>query len=508
MAHIVLAGRFDDPNFARAELLADKLARALPEYHVRKLPVAPADWPEWLATKCREEKWTHAETTLVWREAGEENPAAMYIGDWDAFKGLSSIYYGVSLEEEEEQVADNTIANGRMGALVAPMPLPKAPLSVCITGAAGQTAYNLVYHIASGYVFGDDQPLQLRLLDLPPLKAKMDGLRMELEDCAFPLCPCPEVHTNPDEAFADVDIAVLLAAIPREAYSDPMLRCTNRRDVLRANTVIFKEHGLSLNRVGKSSTKVVVVANPSNTNALIVAAHASNLPRANFSCLSRLDQNRTAAQVAQKLNVAYHPEDHDLHINGRAIRNITVWGNHSDTQVPDVSHAFVINEGGIFGAGATAPVKALIQDKAFLTNDLMTLVRRRGKAIVRARRVTPAMSAARAIADHLRDLWFGSEPGEWSSMGVMSDGNPYGVQPGIFFSFPVRIKAGGQWSFVGGLDLDEELRDKLSTSAEELRVERDAALTLCGLPVPVATEPDQASQSGMDQAPDDVTAQA
>ena len=139
-----------------------------------------------------------------------------------------------------------------------------------------------------------------------------------------------------------------------------------------------------------------------------------------------------------------------------------MWGNHSDTQVPDVSHAFVINEGGIFGAGATAPVKALIQDKAFLTNDLMTLVRRRGKAIVRARRVTPAMSAARAIADHLRDLWFGSEPGEWSSMGVMSDGNPYGVQPGIFFSFPVRIKAGGQWSFVGGLDLDEELRDKLS----------------------------------------------
>jgi malate dehydrogenase len=129
--------------------------------------------------------------------------------------------------------------------------------------------------------------------------------------------------------------------------------------------------------------------------------------------------------------------------------------------VPDVSQAYVIDEGGIFGAGATAPVTALIHDKAFLANDLMTLVRRRGKAIVRARRVTPAMSAARAISDHLRDLWFGSQPGEWSSMGVMSDGNPYGVRAGIFFSFPVRIEAGGEWSFVGGLDIDEELRDKL-----------------------------------------------
>ncbi|EDQ84763.1 uncharacterized protein MONBRDRAFT_39154 [Monosiga brevicollis MX1] len=366
------------------------------------------------------------------------------------------------------------------------MQFSKPTLTVCVTGAAGYTAYNLVYLIASGEVFGHDQPVALRLLDIPLLQAKMEGVQMELQDCAFRLLKDVSTHTSPDAAFKNVDYAILLSAIPRSEDADPMLRCNNRLDVLRANTVIFKEHGLAFDRVAKPTTKVVVVANPSATNALIVSSFAKSVPKENFTSLAWLDQNRAAAHIAARLNEDKLESTVPLQHTGRDIRNLIVWGNHSDTMFPDTRQAVIVQP-----KPELPPVKlrAVLRDDGFLLKDLVDHVRQRGKAIVRKRQTTPAMSAARAVADHVCALHGGTREGETVSMGVYTNGNPYQVADGLFFSFPVKIKAGGEWHIVKNIQLDESQRDRIQASARELAAERHAAFILCGIALPEPASP-------------------
>eukprot|EP00045_Choanoeca_perplexa_P010353 m.104476 g.104476 ORF g.104476 m.104476 type:complete len:511 (-) comp15247_c0_seq1:1178-2710(-) len=484
MAFFVITGRQNCEFYNKAELLGDQLRRSLPAFHVEFRPIEPEEWPSTLATLCQQYGWQHSSSPLIWRQAGEDNPTPSLVGGYTEFATMMARWYNVNLSADDQHVTTNTAAHTGPTLRAIPMSYSVKPLSVCITGAAGQTAYNLAFSIGSGDAFGKNQPVSIRLLDLPLVTSKLHGLMMELEDCAFPLCKSVSVHSSPDAAFKNVDYAILLSAIPRTLGADPLVRCNNRRDVLRANTAIFKEHGLALDRVGKPTTKVIVVANPSATNALIVSACAKSLPKTNFSSLSRLDQNRTCAQVAAKLNSLLPSPEPALLFSGRSIRNIAIWGNHSDTMVPDLTHARVTDADGAYGGQHSASVVAALHDEDFMTSELVETVRTRGKTIVAHRRMTPAMSGSKAVCDHLYNLHNGTKEGEFTNMGVYTDNNPYGVPDGLFFSFPCVIQPGGRWQVKAGLEVDERTKHLLQTSVQELVAERHAAFTLCGLSLP------------------------
>lgn len=328
------------------------------------------------------------------------------------------------------------------------------PLNVLITGAAGQIAYSLLYSVAKGDVFGANQPIRLTLLDIEAMMGVMTGVVMELTDCALPLLKSVVPTSDIATAFKDIDVAILVGAMPRREGME-------RKDLLKANVRIFKQQGEALSQYAKKTVKVVVVGNPANTNAFICKLYAKGIPPENFTCLTRLDQNRAQSQIANRIGVS-----------AQDVRNIIIWGNHSSTQFPDVTHATVTV------GGQNVKVNDAVKDENWLKNEFISVVQKRGAAVIAARKLSSAMSAAKAICDHLRDWWFGTKEGQWVSMGVPSDGS-YGIEAGLIYSFPIQIKPDHTYSIVQGLSIDDFARAKLDATQQELIEERDDALKAC-----------------------------
>jgi malate dehydrogenase len=314
------------------------------------------------------------------------------------------------------------------------------PVRVTVTGAAGQIGYSLVFRIASGQLLGPDQPVDLRLLEIPPAMGALEGVAMEIVDCAFPLLAGLDLHDNPEEAFEGVNIALLVGSRPRTKGME-------RAELLSENGKIFTGQGKALNEKAASDVKVLVVGNPANTNCLIAMNNAPDIPRERFTSMMRLDHNRAIAQLAAK--VAAPVTD---------VSKMGVWGNHSPTMYPDLFHAQV-------GGEQAAKV---VDDQAWIENDFLPNVGKRGAAIIEARGASSAASAASAAIDHVHDWVAGTS--EWVSMGVVSDGS-YGVPEGLISGFPCTC-SGGDWSIVQGLDLDDFSRSKIDASVAELSDER------------------------------------
>ena len=325
----------------------------------------------------------------------------------------------------------------------------KAPVRVAVTGAAGQISYSLLFRIASGEMLGKDQPVILQLLEIEPAMNALKGVIMELEDCAFPLVQGIIASHDPMVAFKDIDIALLVGARPRSKGME-------RKDLLEANGAIFTVQGKALAAVAKKEVKVLVVGNPANTNALIALKSSAGLNPRNFTAMLRLDHNRAYSQLAAK--TASHTTE---------INKIVVWGNHSATQYPDISAATVK------GTAATDLV-----DQNWLVTDFIPTVQKRGAAIIDARGLSSAASAANAAIEHIRDWVLGTKEGEFVSMGVPSDGS-YGIPEGVIYGFPCSCKD-GEYTIVQGLAVSEFSRERMNATLQELTEERDAVKHLLG----------------------------
>ncbi|CAN5241028.1 malate dehydrogenase [soil metagenome] len=322
------------------------------------------------------------------------------------------------------------------------------PVRVAVTGAAGQIGYSLLFRIASGALLGPDQPVSLQLLEITPALGALDGVAMELDDCAFPLLVGITKSDDAGEAFDGADIALLVGSRPRTKGME-------RGDLLSANGAIFTAQGKALAERASSDVKVLVVGNPANTNALIAMSNAPDIPSAQFSAMTRLDHNRAMAQLAAKTSATVGD-----------IARMTIWGNHSATQYPDLFHATV---NGTVAAD-------IVGDQAWLEEEFIPTVQKRGVAIIEARGASSAASAANAAIDHVRDWLAGTPEGDWVSMAVPSDGS-YGVPEGLISSFPCTTEDGA-WEIVSGLDIDDFSRSRIDTSVAELAEERDAVAEL------------------------------
>ena len=321
--------------------------------------------------------------------------------------------------------------------------MSKAPVRVAVTGAAGQIGYSLVFRIASGAMLGPDQPVILQLLDLPQGMQALSGVAMELDDCAFPLLHGIVCSDDPMVAFKDADYALLVGARPRSKGME-------RKDLLEANAQIFTVQGKALNAVANRNVKVVVVGNPANTNALITAMSAPDLDPRNITALMRLDHNRALSQISAKTG---------LHTT--ALSKMIVWGNHSVTQYPDIS---VLEANG-------AKVWPTINDEAWYVDTFIPTVAKRGAAIIEARGLSSAASAANAAIEHIRDWALGTPAGDWVTMGIPSDGS-YGIPEGVVYGFPVTC-ANGTYSIVQGIEINDFSRARMDATYAELLEERD-----------------------------------
>ena len=326
------------------------------------------------------------------------------------------------------------------------------PVRVAVTGGAGQIGYSLLFRIASGEMLGKDQPVILQLLEIPDERAQkaLKGVMMELDDCAFPLLQGMVPASDPMVAFVDADVALLVGARPRGPGME-------RKDLLEANGKIFAPQGKALSEVAKRSVKVLVVGNPANTNCLIAMNNAPKLKPSNFSAMMRLDHNRALTQVAQKIGKPV-----------TEIKKLTVWGNHSATQYPDL---FQATAGG-------KKIWPMINDQAWLENNFIPTIQKRGAAIIDARGLSSAASAANAAIDHVRDWVKGTKAGTWVSMGIPSDGS-YGVPAGMIYGFPVTCK-NGKYKIVKGLDQSAFSKARMQATLKELQEERDSILGLLG----------------------------
>jgi malate dehydrogenase len=322
--------------------------------------------------------------------------------------------------------------------------MTRTPVNVTVTGAAGQIGYALLFRIASGQLLGPDTPVKLRLLEIPQAVQAAEGTAMELDDCAFPLLHGIDISDDPNVAFDGVNVALLVGARPRTKGME-------RGDLLEANGGIFGPQGKAINDHAADDVKVLVVGNPANTNALIARSHAPDVPADRFTAMTRLDHNRAVTQLAKKTGVAVSE-----------VRRLTIWGNHSATQYPDIFHAEV--------AGKNAA--ETVNDEAWLTDEFIPTVAKRGAAIIAARGASSAASAANAAIDHVHTWVNGTPEGDWTSAGVISDGS-YGVEEGLISSFPVTA-AGGRLEIVQGLDINDYSRARIDASVRELAEERDA----------------------------------
>jgi malate dehydrogenase len=328
--------------------------------------------------------------------------------------------------------------------------MPKSPVRVAVTGAAGQIGYSLLFRIASGEMLGKDQPVILQMLEIPDEKAQkaLKGVMMELDDCAFPLLHGMVAASDPMVAFKDVEVALLVGARPRGPGME-------RKDLLEANGKIFGPQGKALDRVASRNVKVLVIGNPANTNCLIAMKNAPGLKPTQFTGMMRLDHNRAASQISHKISKPV-----------TSLRKITVWGNHSATQYPDIFQAECDGK----------KVWPMINDQAWLEQSFIPTVQKRGAAIIDARGLSSAASAANAAIDHIRDWIFGGREGDWVTMGVPSDGS-YGVPEGVIFGYPVACR-GGQYQVVRGIEISDFSRKRIDATLKELHEERDSVKSL------------------------------
>jgi len=322
------------------------------------------------------------------------------------------------------------------------------PVKVAVTGAAGQIGYAILFRIASGQLLGADTPVHLSLLEIPDAVKAAEGTAMELDDCAFPLLSGVDIYDDPNQAFEGVNIALLVGARPRSKGME-------RGDLLEANGGIFKPQGEALNAHAASDIKVLVVGNPANTNCLIAHSNAPDIPAQRFTAMMRLDHNRAIAQVAKKTGAAVSE-----------VTNMTIWGNHSATQYPDLFHAKVKGSGAAEAIG----------DQNWIEDDFIPTVQKRGAAVIEARGASSAASAANAAVDHVHDWVLGTPQGDWVSMAISSDGT-YGIEEGIFSGYPCTC-SGGEFTVVEGLELDDLSRARVDATVTELAEERDAVKQL------------------------------
>ena len=319
-----------------------------------------------------------------------------------------------------------------------------SPVKVTVTGAAGQIGYALLPRIASGQLLGPDTAVELRLLEITPAMQALEGVVMELDDSAFPLLESVETSDDPNFAFDGANVALLVGARPRTKGME-------RADLLEANGGIFKPQGQAINDHAADDVKVLVVGNPANTNCLIAMSHAPDVPSERFTSMMRLDHNRAKAQLAKKVGA-----------HARDVHRMTVWGNHSTTQYPDISHALV----------GDRPATELETERSWIEDEFIPTVAKRGAAIIEARGASSAKSAASAAIDHVHDWVLGTPEGDWVSMGIPSDGS-YGIDEGIICGFPCTC-SGGEWQIVQGLEIDDFSRERIDASVDELKSERDA----------------------------------
>ncbi|HKI65629.1 MAG TPA: malate dehydrogenase [Burkholderiales bacterium] len=330
--------------------------------------------------------------------------------------------------------------------------MSKAPVRVAVTGAAGQIGYSLLFRIASGEMLGNDQPVILQLLEIPDEKAQkaLNGVMMELDDCAFPLLHGMLPASDPMVAFKDAEIALLVGARPRGPGME-------RKDLLEANGKIFAPQGQALDKVAQRNVKVLVVGNPANTNALIAMKNAPSLKPTQFTGMMRLDHNRAISQVAQKIGKPVS-----------SVRKMTVWGNHSATQYPDLFQAECEGK----------KVWPMINDQEWLEKTLIPTVQKRGAAIIAARGLSSAASAANAAIDHVRSWVMGTPEGDWVTMGIPADGS-YGIAEGVLYGYPVTCH-GGQYRIVKGIEISDFSRQRMDVTLKELHEERDGIKHLLG----------------------------
>lgn len=330
--------------------------------------------------------------------------------------------------------------------------MAKIPKYIAVTGGAGQLAYQLLFRIASGELFGQEQTVALQILELPEALQALEGVKMELQDCAFPLLQSVEIFSDPYQGFKNADYALLIGSKPRGPGME-------RGDLLQENGKIFVEQGRALNEAAHEHVKVFVVGNPCNTNCLIAMSHAPRLSRTNFYAMTRLDQNRASFLLAQKGGVPVQD-----------VSRMTIWGNHSATQVPDHLHARIRGR----------PVEEFIKDRHWLENDFIEAVQKRGAAIIKARGKSSAASAAQAILDTVRDTLLPTAGDDWYSISLASEGNPYGINDQLVFSFPCRTAADKKLAIVSALEFNEFLETKIKSTERELLEERDLVRELIG----------------------------
>jgi malate dehydrogenase len=323
--------------------------------------------------------------------------------------------------------------------------MTKSLKRIAVTGGAGQIAYNLLFRIASGELLGPDQPVALHILEVADVLKALEGVVMELEDCAFPLLREIRIGSDPHQVFQGVDIALLVGAKPRGPGME-------RGDLLKDNGRIFIEQGRALNDVASPKVLVLVIGNPCNTNCLIAMHHAPRIPRTQFHAMMRLDENRARSQLAKKAGVGVDQ-----------VTQMAIWGNHSATQVPDFFHARIKGK----------PVPDVIHDLKWLEGDFITVVQKRGAAVIAARGKSSAASAANAVVHTIQSLTRPTPPGDWFSLAVCTDGNPYGVASDLIFSFPCRSKGDGSYEIVKGVEWNDFLKARIQITESELKEERD-----------------------------------
>lgn len=324
-------------------------------------------------------------------------------------------------------------------------PISETPMRVVVSGAAGQICYSILFGIGRGELLGPNQSIDLVLLDIKPAMKSLGGVIMELHDCAFPLINQLIGTCDYEEAFTDADICILIGAFPRKKG---MLRA----DLLKVNAGIFKGQGEAMEKFAKKTCKTLVVGNPANTNALICSTNAPKIPKENFTAMTRLDHNRACSQISEKVGCSVEQ-----------VKNVSIWGNHSKTQYPDVNHAFLMN---FPKPGFDTPVRTAVNDDDWCNGEFITSVQQRGAAIIEARGFSSAASAANAALSHVRDWFLGTPKGTWVSMGVMSDGS-YDIPKGIIYSFPCRCK-NGEYTIVQDLKVDSFSRNLMTATANEL----------------------------------------
>lgn len=343
--------------------------------------------------------------------------------------------------------------------------ISNAPLKVVVSGAAGQISYSLLPLICSGSVFGFDQKVQLRLLDIPVAQDALEGVKMELQDCAYNLVDEIIVTSDLKVAFQDVEVAVLVGGFPRKVGMQ-------RKDLIEKNVTIFKAQGQAIEQFANRNVKVLVVANPANTNCLIAMENAPSIPRTNFSALTRLDHERLRSFLVERVNDEQHKKGSSVKVTSKDVRKCIIWGNHSSTQVPDVNHVQVNV------SNRTESLVSLVNDKEWMESKLVKDVQERGAAIIKARKLSSAMSAAAAVGAHLRDWFHGTPADEFVSMAVCSDNNKYGVPSGLIYSFPVKCTGNGTYEIVEGVAVDARIAGMMKLTTQELTEERADALEI------------------------------